>query len=132
MPDSKSQEPSSTTSPNTVSAAPTKRFFISVLIKDIDFIDALIELIDNSVDAIMARFGEEQLRKGYIRVEYTTSRVSVSDNGIGMSVQQARESAFRFGRPATAKVVPGSVGAFGVGMKRALFKIGKQFTVDST
>jgi len=114
-----------------VNASPTKSFFISVLIKDIDFIDALIELIDNSVDAVRARLGDD-LRKGHIQVNYSTSEVSVIDDGVGISIDQAHKSTFRFGRPTIAKVVPGSVGAFGVGMKRALFKIGRWFEVESS
>lgn len=48
-----------------------------------------------------------------------------------MSVKTAREYAFRFGRSEDAPETPGSVGQFGVGMKRAFFKVGKYFKLKS-
>lgn len=124
--------PKQSSSELTVNASPTKSFFITVLIKDIDFIDALIELIDNSVDAVRACHGDAGMKKGHVKVSYTSTEVVVEDDGVGISLEQARESAFRFGRPPKARAVPGSVGAFGVGMKRALFKIGQRFEVTSS
>ena len=41
-----------------VHAEPTKDFFISMLTRDLDLQDAIIELIDNSIDGIK-RNGDE-------------------------------------------------------------------------
>src|SRR5205814_7898578 len=49
----------------------------------------------------------------------------------GIDPNTARRYAFRFGRPAGAKATRRSVGQFGVGMKRALFKLGSVFEVES-
>jgi hypothetical protein len=46
-------------------------------------------------------------------------------------VEIARSYAFRFGRPSEAPVTPHSVGQFGVGMKRALFKLGNHSAITS-
>ena len=43
----------------------------------------------------------------------------------------AQKYAFRFGRPEDAPPTTETVGRFGVGMKRALFKMGKMFEVES-
>jgi hypothetical protein len=47
-------------------------------------------------------------------------------------VETARKYAFRFGKAPGAPVVKHSVGQFGVGMKRAIFKMGRKFRVEST
>lgn len=49
----------------------------------------------------------------------------------GFSREAAISYAFRFGRPQGTPRTPGSIGQFGVGMKRALFKFGEHFVVRS-
>jgi hypothetical protein len=124
-------EPIPATSATTVNAAPTKRFFISVLIKDIQFIDALVELVDNSVDSARARSGGQGFNGIVIEISYSDGQFTIQDNAQGISLDVAKNYAFRFGRPDNAPSTPGAVGEFGVGMKRALFKIGRHFVVKS-
>ncbi len=114
-----------------VKAAPTKRFFISVLIKDIYLIDAVVELVDNSVDSARSAFGTAGLSGKFIEIRYDDQEFTIVDNAAGISIHQAQNYAFRFGRPDTAPTIPGAIGEFGVGMKRALFKIGRYFEVIS-
>jgi hypothetical protein len=118
-------------SPTFVNAAPTKRFFISVLIKDIQFIDALVELVDNSVDSARSRNGVQGFGGIVIEISYSNGQFTIQDNAQGISLDVAKNYAFRFGRPDNAPSSPGAVGEFGVGMKRALFKIGRHFVVKS-
>ncbi|MFN7252945.1 MAG: ATP-binding protein [Anaerobacillus sp.] len=115
-----------------VNANPTKDFFISMLVKDISLINAIADLVDNCVD------GAIKIRKNGdytgLRVDLTLSSKSfeITDNCGGFSSEVAAKYAFRFGRTELAEnKVDNSVGRFGVGMKRALFKIGKNFTVKS-
>ena len=117
--------------PLVVKAAPTKRFFISVLVKDIHLIDALVELVDNSVDSARSDIGTDKLRQVHIEIDYDAQSFSIKDNAAGISIEQARNYAFRFGRPGDAPVKQFSVGEFGVGMKRALFKLGRHFDISS-
>jgi Histidine kinase-, DNA gyrase B-, and HSP90-like ATPase len=56
---------------------------------------------------------------------------SIIDNCGGIDIQIARDYAFRFGRSPKYAGIPYSVGQFGIGMKRALFKIAKKFEVHS-
>lgn len=118
---------------NKVNANPTKGFFITMLTKDISLIDAITDLVDNSVDGAINRKGKNGDYKG-LRVDLIVNEDSFSiiDNCGGFSAEIAAKYAFRFGRTDDAEnKVEGSVGTFGVGMKRALFKIGRNFSVKS-
>jgi hypothetical protein len=116
---------------DTVNASPTKRFFIAVLVKDISFLDAIVELVDNSVDSVRAESGTSDITRKIIEIEYDKKSFSIKDNAAGISIDHAKKHVFRFGRDEDAPPTPGSVGEFGVGMKRALFKICRHFEVES-
>jgi hypothetical protein len=116
---------------NIVRAAPTKRFFISVLVKDIYMMDAIVELVDNSIDSARSKFGTTSLRGIFIDIKYDQYQFQIADNAGGIPIEQAKNYAFRFGRPDDAPKTPGTVGEFGVGMKRALFKLGRHFLIES-
>jgi hypothetical protein len=125
------------TSPNgdalKIDASPTKDFFIFMLIKDVDLIPAIIDLVDNSLDgARRLRPREKDNYKG-LRIAVTTkaTHFEITDNCGGIDVETAKTYAFRFGRPPGMPATPRSVGQFGVGMKRALFKLGTAFRIES-
>src|SRR5262245_41894378 len=109
--------------PNLIEAEPTKDLFIYILTKDIPLTRAILDLVDNCVD------GARRLRNGgdytrlQIRIEAKPDVFKIVDNCGGIPVDIARRYAFRFGRPAEMPATPRSVGQFGVGMKRALFKL---------
>ena len=65
-------------------------------------------------------------------LELSRDQFVVFDNCGGIPVSTARDYAFKFGRLPTAKGTKGEFGRFGVGMKRALFKLGRWFSVGST
>jgi hypothetical protein len=116
---------------NKIKASPTKNLFISMLVKDITLADAIGDLIDNSVD------GAKQMRpaKNYkgliIEIKATPSHFIIKDNCGGIEAAIARNYAFRFGRPKDKPIQIGSVGQFGIGMKRSLFKMGKRFEINT-
>lgn len=118
--------------PRRVEAGPEKRFFISMLTKDIELLPAIADLIDNSVD------GARRVRPGgnyrglFVRITMNGEGFRATDNCGGIDADIARRYAFRFGRPAEFPGIESSVGQFGVGMKRALFKLGKHFVITST
>jgi hypothetical protein len=121
-----------------VHADPDKLFFISMLIKDIELVPAVLDLVDNCVDGARALSIEEGTQGSdhpYSgrRVDINSGRdaFEITDNCGGIDLDTARSYAFRFGRSKDYKGVAGSVGEFGVGMKRSLFKLGKQFEVKS-
>lgn len=114
-----------------INARPSKALFIEMLTKDIPLIRAILDLVDNSVDGARRLRPNEDLKGLWIKLDISKNKFKISDNCGGMSVATAREYAFRFGRAYDAPETPGSVGQFGVGMKRAFFKLGKFFSVES-
>ena len=115
-----------------VKANPAKSFFVSMLIKDITLRDAIGDLVDNAVDAIKACAEDKENLSGYkVIVTLDDSKFSIKDNGQGMSTDVARSTAFNFGKAESHKLIENSIGQFGIGMKRAFFKIGSRISVQS-
>jgi hypothetical protein len=138
--------------PPEVDARPTKKFFVRMLVRDIELAPAIIDLIDNSVDGAKRLAGaagnsskdggEEDdsdssngtavdLSSHEIRLSFNAEEFVIEDDCGGIELEDAVGYAFRFGRPDDVDTFDGEVGQFGVGMKRALFKIGESFTVTS-
>ena len=119
-----------------IKATPTKRFFVEMLTRDIALEDAILDLLDNCVDGAMrsqkAKGGDIHDFSGY-RADITFDRRSfaISDNCGGIPLDVAKDYAFRMGRPESATDndnIP-TVGAYGIGMKRALFRLGSRAEV---
>lgn len=115
----------------TINALPTKELFIEMLTRDITLIPAIIDLADNCVDGAKRLRGVSRLDGLWVRIKLSQDEFRIVDNCGGMSPETARKYAFRFGRAAGAPTVKHSVGQFGVGMKRAVFKMGRKFGVHS-
>lgn len=115
-----------------IDALPTKELFISMLTKDLTLKDAIGDLVDNSLDGARRIRKDDRYEGLWIKIEITEELFRIADNCGGISADLARDYAFRFGRPPGMEVVRRSVGQFGIGMKRALFKLGKNFSIEST
>jgi hypothetical protein len=115
---------------NIIQGNPTKLFFIEMITRDISIKDAILDLLDNSIDGAN-RLNNENYEGLFINITINKNEFIVEDNCGGFSLEIARKYAFRFGRPDDAPKTYGSVGRFGIGMKRALFKIGHKFEVES-
>jgi hypothetical protein len=117
----------------TIDASPTKDLFISMLVKDIPLVRALVDLVDNSVDGARRLRGDGSLKGLEVRISIEKNTFKVTDNCGGIPVDIAQKYAFRFGRSSeNSNQTKHSVGQFGVGMKRALFKLGQKFRIEST
>lgn len=116
---------------DTVSATPTRDFFISMLVRDIDLDDAIVDLVDNCVDGARRTRSRGDFAGLSVRIVLSPSKFLITDNCGGIPIELARDYAFCFGRPKSAEGVPHSIGRFGVGMKRAMFKMGEKFSVDT-
>ena len=114
-----------------ITADPTKDFFISMLIKDITLKDAIGDLIDNSIDGAKRTAKSQNLSGYYVRIAANKDGFEINDNCGGIDINIARNYAFRFGRPSEYKIEKNLIGQFGIGMKRAFFKIGSDITVYS-
>jgi hypothetical protein len=118
--------------PSLIDASPTKEFFIEMLTRDIELTPAIIDLVDNCVDGARRLKGDGPYKDLFVHLTVAPNKFSVRDNCGGIDLDTATKYAFRFGRPAKMKPTAHSIGQFGVGMKRALFKLGTAFTVEST
>jgi hypothetical protein len=114
-----------------VDASPEKRFFVDMLVKDIELLPAILDLVDNCIDGARRLRQDGSYAGLSVKITVTPDKFEVADTCGGMDLDIARNYAFRFGRPAAFKGTPGSVGQFGVGMKRALFKLGNKFFIES-
>lgn len=126
-------------------ARPTKAFFISNLTRDLSLEDAILDLIDNSVDAWVRLnnldVSAELLRRAAhgtawkdeetpaIRVELSNDRFSIWDRCGGIPLDLAVTQVFRFGR--TADAPTSTLSVYGIGLKRAVFKIGSHIEICS-
>ncbi|MDT2022831.1 ATP-binding protein [Methylocella sp. CPCC 101449] len=124
----------------TAHAYPTKAFFVRMITRDISLEDCVLDLIDNSIDSAWSREGSHPMMltdntnlSGYkISIEASSERFVIRDNCGGMSLDTAADHAFSFGRNATADQEHYSIGVYGIGMKRAVFKLGANIKVRST
>lgn len=125
---------------STANAAPAKRFFVEMLVRDIELDDAILDLLDNCVDGAMRSNAQardvaslERPYEGYwAEIELDADRFRIRDNCGGIDVELAKASAFRLGRKDENldEDIP-TVGLYGIGMKRAIFKLGSSAVVRS-
>ncbi|APW44517.1 ATP-binding protein [Rhodoferax saidenbachensis] len=116
-----------------IDAEPTKGFFVEMLTRDIALEQAVLDLVDNSIDGAkgLKGDGDKPFEGMKIALEFSKEKFRIVDNCGGFSSEVARKYAFKFGKPPGSPRTPHSIGQFGVGMKRALFKFGHQFSVRS-
>ena len=118
-----------------VKGAPVKSFFVSMLTRDIDLEDAILDLLDNCVDGILRNAPELDTTTPYSRkyasIDIAADSFTISDNcgGIPWSL---RDYAFRMGRADDRPAeLTGAVGVYGIGMKRAIFKLGRNCLIST-
>lgn len=122
----------------TLHTAPTKNFFVEMLTRDISLVDAILDLLDNSIDGILRKihhggtFAEKPYEGFTVNISYTPQSFGIKDNCGGIPLDIA-EKAFKIGRLADDSRdanIP-TVGMYGIGMKRAMFKLGRSVNVVS-
>lgn len=116
-----------------VDASPTKGFFIYMLTRDIDVRPAIVELIDNSIDGAKKIRKDKGYKGLFIKISMSQDKFIIEDNCGGIDIETAQKYAFQFGRSSDREndLHGYFTGIFGIGMKRALFKLGKKFEVIS-
>jgi hypothetical protein len=118
-------------------ASPSKEFFVNMITKDISLEDCILDLIDNSIDGArkLKLQNNEPLSdyaKYFAKIYFNESTFSINDNCGGITVADAENYAFHFGRKKSDKDDGDfSIGLYGIGMKRAIFKIGKTINILS-
>lgn len=122
-------------------ANPSKNFFIAMLTRDIDLVDCMLDLLDNAVDGIGAaakREGREldaamPFAGFQVEISFDRHHFCIQDKSGGIPINVAQDYAFRFGRPDDAPTLDrSSIGLYGIGMKRAIFKMGNLVSIQSS
>jgi hypothetical protein len=120
-----------------VSAHPVKSFFVHMLTRDIELRDAILDLLDNCVDGVQRSEtkrnleGPKPYNKYWARIVLSEDEFRIEDNCGGIP-WELHNYAFRLGR-LKQEIVRGrrTIGTYGIGMKRAIFKIGNDCTVET-
>ena len=117
-----------------VDASPVKSFFVSMLTRDIQLEDAILDLLDNCVDGILRSKGDSGSKpyEGFkADIKFDANSFSIRDNCGGIP-WHLRDYAFRMGRvPGRPQDESGSIGVYGIGMKRAIFKMGRYCLIST-
>ncbi len=136
------------------SAEPEKRLFISLLTRDISLVDAVLDLIDNSINSaiILSRMHLSSPADYVdllevasvpslpsISIEFNETRFVIQDTCGGIDYETAASKVFRFGRDYSDdgdstedEADEGDrLSVYGIGLKRAIFKIGDHVEMSS-
>lgn len=118
-----------------VPVRPVKSFFVYTLVRDISLEDAVLDLLDNCLDGILRTQGSNKGDNPYsgfrAEIKFDENSFTISDNCGGIP-WNLHDYAFRIGRADDRKKDPkGTVGVYGIGMKRAIFKIGKNCLIST-
>jgi len=127
-------------------AYPTKTLFIGMLTRDVSLEGAILDLIDNSIDsflrvkrpdfienpATLLQLDEGQTITdiGTVEIRFANDKFEIFDDCGGITYEDARDNIMRFGKVASDGKAALSV--YGIGLKRALFKIGKTIQIISS
>jgi len=129
------QPQSVASAPKVVHADATKDFFVTMITRDISLGDCIFDLLDNAIDGARRSLSTETARPfsdHQIVLHFDSSSFQISDNCGGILLTDAIDYAFHFGRkPNSPADVKGGIGLYGIGMKRAIFKIGRYCEVIS-
>ncbi len=121
-------------------AHPTKAFFVRMLTRDITLLNCILDLIDNSIDAAWSQTAQtpttldcaNDLDPYHIEIDIKEDNFTIVDNCGGITLDVAAKYAFTFGRDPEYESEDFTIGVYGIGMKRAAFKLGNSVCVQST
>jgi len=127
-------------------ASPEKRLFISLLTRDLSLIDAFLDLIDNSINAaLITRRVPLSSARDYMRLLNANARgslpsvtitandraIKVADATGGITFETARSQVFKFGKSESPSSSSDRLSVYGIGLKRAIFKMGNNVHIES-
>ncbi|MCL6563864.1 MAG: ATP-binding protein [Firmicutes bacterium] len=119
-------------------AFPAKSFFVNMLTRDIELLDAVLDLLDNCVDGVIRHLDQKDLTEvekpysgHWADIDISPERFAITDNCGGIPLDVARRYAFAVGKPPESDAHRPTIGAYGIGMKRAMFKMGRHAMVET-
>jgi hypothetical protein len=110
-----------------IKASPTKRLFINILTQDVPLRPAILDLIDNSVDSYTRKKFEERRK---IELTIRPDQFIIFDDCGGIALEILKDQVFRFGSKVDKLENP-TLGMYGIGLKRSIFKLGKQIILET-
>ena len=122
-------------------AMPTKDFFVRMITRDISLEDCILDLIDNCLDGARRQLaarnggaGDMHTYEGFrATLQIGQENFRIEDNCGGIGIANAIDYAFHFGRrPDAPKEEDYAIGLYGIGMKRAILKIGQTIAIHSS
>jgi hypothetical protein len=122
-----------------IDASPTKTFFMDMLTRDIGLEDAILDLLDNCVDGMQRtnknkKPSDKPYENFWAKISFSETDFTIEDNCGGIPLETAKTYAFRMGRPIDVdenNPNVNTIGTYGIGMKRAIFKMGRSGKVIS-
>ncbi|MFH2122756.1 MAG: ATP-binding protein [Pseudomonadota bacterium] len=116
-------------------AIPTKQFFVSMLTRDISLADAILDLLDNCLDGALrsANGNEVDYSIHKVSLKLSSEEFRIEDDCGGIPRDVAQNYAFKMGREPDDQRDSDTetIGMYGVGMKRAIFKMGRNALVKT-
>ncbi|OTG83282.1 hypothetical protein B9T33_02410 [Acinetobacter sp. ANC 5054] len=112
-------------------------FIELILTKDVSTLEAIYDLIDNSIDAArndlflknkneLDKFGLPKSYKGYeVYIDIKENYFSITDNCFGVSKESLINKTFVIAEPSNHDY---GIGQYGIGLKRSLLKIGNKYS----
>lgn len=107
---------------------PSKRLFVEIITQDINVHDSLLDLIDNSVDSFIRRGFSERKE---IKIQISEREIKIEDNCGGLDKDVLINKVFRIGTKAFADDELETIGYYGIGLKRSIFKLGKSIIFET-
>jgi len=119
----------------TVEINPGAEIIISLQRTGYSYHQAILDIIDNSVDALRERYNATGKEDGFVRLHVAERNkapdsIVISDNGVGISADNLKEI-LRMGT-SKKRGNPDALGTFGMGLKTAGMSLGNRITVVST
>lgn len=109
-----------------------------MLTRDINLKDAILDLLDNCIDGIQRTIRDEVPSETpydgfWASIDISEDGFAIADNCGGIPLDVAQRYAFRMGKPRdiTDDDDIATIGTYGIGMKRAIFKMGQAAQVIS-
>ena len=127
-------------------ASPEKRLFVYLITRDISLGDAILDLIDNSINAALQplashlktaddyqNFAADTASKPTVNIDLTvgSARILIRDTAPGISAKAAETDIFRFGRGDSSSHESDRLSVYGISLKRAMFKCGNKIEMVS-
>tara|TARA_Y100000034_G_C6874451_1_gene399697 strand:+ start:38 stop:1786 length:1749 start_codon:yes stop_codon:yes gene_type:complete len=118
-----------------INITPTTNMLHSLKRTGYHWSQALMDIVDNSVDALRVRYDDSGREDGLVRIipvgsdKNVTEYIIIADNGIGISAEQLQEI-LRLGE--SGKRGTSALGTFGMGLKTAAMSLGTRLTIVST